>query len=284
MLRNMSTWSSIEPLRGDAQVRGREPVVPDQRHALDRRRRRPHHAVEPGQVVVADRVGRRERAVALVLRLRPDELVRHGPRHRVDRVLEPELDELVRLAGTCAEPGPPEEPFRLGPAERPAVDRNRHAPIRRRWSEWSQPRSGKARRGTTPPESVYHPRTEGRRERVGYAAHAGRGKGGTRRRARGQRAHAGRARADRAGGSRARRARHHVAGERRHRPFGLGRARGRAQARDAEDAEEAGSRARRHQGDLLRARREQAHLRPVHGEVHRRRSTSSRARSRPRRR
>ena len=190
----MSTWSSMS--RCDATPRfevANQSCQISVMRSIDRRGR-PHHPVEPGEVVVADRVGRRERAVALVLRLRPDELVRHGPRHRVDRVLQPELGELVRLARAGAEPGPPEEPLRLGPAERPAVDRNRHAPLDPMERMVTTPFRG-ARRGRRR-RSVYHPRTEGRRERVGYGSACGkRQRRNTR--TRGRRAHAGRARADR---------------------------------------------------------------------------------------
>ena len=45
----------------DAGLRGREPVVPDERHPLDERRLRAHHPVQPPQVVVAPRVLGRER-------------------------------------------------------------------------------------------------------------------------------------------------------------------------------------------------------------------------------
>ena len=46
---------------------------------------------------------------------------------RVDGVLQAELRQLVRLPGPGAEAGAPEEPFRLGLAERPAVGRNTHS-------------------------------------------------------------------------------------------------------------------------------------------------------------
>ena len=47
-------------LRADAVVRRGEPVVPDQGHALDERPVRPHHAVEPPELVVTPGVGRCE--------------------------------------------------------------------------------------------------------------------------------------------------------------------------------------------------------------------------------
>ena len=73
-----------QPLRVDAAVRGREPVVPDERHPLDERARRAHHPVEPPDVVVAPRVVGRERSSLLVLRRGADEPLGAGMGQRLE--------------------------------------------------------------------------------------------------------------------------------------------------------------------------------------------------------
>ena len=55
-----------QALLADAVVGGGEPVVPDQRHALDQRLVGADHAVEPPEVVVAPGVVGRERAAVVV--------------------------------------------------------------------------------------------------------------------------------------------------------------------------------------------------------------------------
>jgi hypothetical protein len=72
-------------------------------------------------VVVAESVDRRERPVALVVRRRPDELVRRRARQRVDGMLQAELRECLGLTGPRTESGAPEESLRLLLAERPVV-------------------------------------------------------------------------------------------------------------------------------------------------------------------
>ena len=113
-----------QALRADGLVRGRKPVVPDERHALDEGPRRSHHAVEPPDVVVAPRVVRRERAALLVFRRRADELLRPGMRQRMDGAVEPELRERVGLALARAEAGTPKQPLSLSGSERARVLRD----------------------------------------------------------------------------------------------------------------------------------------------------------------
>ena len=60
--RNRSFCVEHQALVADARVGRREPVVPDECHPLDERTRGPHHLVEPPAVVVAPRIGGRERA------------------------------------------------------------------------------------------------------------------------------------------------------------------------------------------------------------------------------
>ena len=64
-----------QTLRADGLVRGREPVVPDERHPLRQGAARAHHAVEPPEVVVAELV-EREEAAAVDLRRLADEVGR----------------------------------------------------------------------------------------------------------------------------------------------------------------------------------------------------------------
>ena len=89
-------------LRADAVERGREPVVPDEGHPLDERAGRPHHPVEPPEVVVTPGVGRREPAALVVARLGADELLATRPGQRVDGAVEPELRQRRGLAAAAA--------------------------------------------------------------------------------------------------------------------------------------------------------------------------------------
>ncbi len=106
-----------QPLRADAGVRRREPVVPDERHALDERARRAHHAVEPPAVVLAPRVIRSERVALFIGGRCADELLTARVRERADRTVEPERRELLRFALARAEAGAPEQPLCLGGSE-----------------------------------------------------------------------------------------------------------------------------------------------------------------------
>ena len=109
-----------QPLRADAVVRGREPVVPDERHALDERPVRAHHAVEPPEVVVAPRVVRRERAVVVVRGRGADEALARRAGQRADGAVEAELREALGLAWARPEAGAPEQPLGLrGPEVAP---------------------------------------------------------------------------------------------------------------------------------------------------------------------
>jgi hypothetical protein len=111
-----------QPRRPDAVPRGCEPVVPDERHALVQRLRRPDHAVEPPQLVVAPAVEGREGAAVAVVRPRALQPVAAGPRERVHGTLEPEPGQPLGLAAARAEAGAPEEALGLRLAERSAVN------------------------------------------------------------------------------------------------------------------------------------------------------------------
>ena len=113
--------SRCEPTPG---VRGREPVVPDERHALDERAVRANHAVEPPEVVVAPRVDRRDRVAVVVDGLRPDQAVARRMGQRVDGAVEALLREPLLLSRARAETGTPEQPFGLFRAEVASVDGN----------------------------------------------------------------------------------------------------------------------------------------------------------------
>ena len=118
-----------QPL-GDARLRGREPVVPDERHPLDQRRLRAHHAIEPPQVIVAPRVARRERRT-IGARRRPDQPRRSRPRQRLDSATQPQLGQLRRLTRRRPETRTPQQPRRLLFTERPPIDRNPHTHLHR---------------------------------------------------------------------------------------------------------------------------------------------------------
>ena len=96
-----------QPLRADAAVRGRKPVVPDQRHPLDERARGSHHPVEPPDVVVTPGVEGCERLASLVVRPMPYEVLSARMRQLVDGAFEPEACELLRLTRSRPEPGAP---------------------------------------------------------------------------------------------------------------------------------------------------------------------------------
>ena len=89
----------------DAGLRGREPVVPHERHPLDERRLRAHHPVQPPQVVVAPRVLGREPA-AFDLRGRPDEVAFEG------RVSDWTAPSSPSFASSAACPGAGPKPAR----------------------------------------------------------------------------------------------------------------------------------------------------------------------------
>ena len=110
-----------ELLRADAGVRGREPVVPDERHPLDQLPVRPDHAVEPPEVVVAPRVLRRERVAVVVGRRRADEPGLGRVQEVVDRSAQALPGDSGRLARLRAEAGAPEQPFGLRLTERAVV-------------------------------------------------------------------------------------------------------------------------------------------------------------------
>ena len=127
--RSISFWWIIRRCDADAVVRRREPVVPDERHALGQRPVRAEHPVEPPQVVVSPRVGRRQRVAVLVVGRRAAEpLLPARPRERVDRAVEALPRKLLGLAGARAEPGPPQQALGLLGAEAAPVDATRPAP------------------------------------------------------------------------------------------------------------------------------------------------------------
>ncbi len=124
-----------QPLRADAVVGGREPVVPDERHALDERPARAHHAVEPPEVVVTPRVIGRERALVVVHGSGADEALARRARQRTDGALKAELRESFSLTWARPEAGTPEQPLGLSGPECAPIDgdsgntaRTRHDP------------------------------------------------------------------------------------------------------------------------------------------------------------
>ena len=129
--------------RADAVVARREPVVEDERHPLGERTTRPHHPVEPPEVIVTVSVARREPSPLVRARRSPDELLRARVRERVHRVVEAELRERARLALTGAKTGTPEEALGMGGAKMAAIARDTHevggaqsiAVIHRAWSD-----------------------------------------------------------------------------------------------------------------------------------------------------
>ncbi len=117
-----------QPSRTDSLARGGEPVVPHERHPLDQRPARPHHPVQPPQLVVPPRVVGSERATLVVVRARTAQPLAGGMRQRADGAVEPELRERLGLARTRAEPRSPEEPLGLRLAEASSVHRDGHTP------------------------------------------------------------------------------------------------------------------------------------------------------------
>ena len=108
-------------LRADALVRGREPVVPDQRHPLDEGLVRADHPVEPPQVVVAPGVARGERGSVVVCR-RPSA---QADARRIDEIVDRALQALAGDAGSLArarpEPRTPEKALGFLPSEGTSV-------------------------------------------------------------------------------------------------------------------------------------------------------------------
>ena len=119
-----------QPLRADGLVRGREPVVPDERHPLGQRPARAHHPVEPPQVVVPELV-EREQPAAVDLRRLPDQVVRPGREQMRDGAVEAACGERSLLARSGAEARAPEEPFGFSRSKMTRVDGQRHATNRR---------------------------------------------------------------------------------------------------------------------------------------------------------
>ncbi len=166
-----------QPLVADAVVRGREPVVPDERHALDERARRAHHPVQPPCVVVAPGVVRRQRTSLLVGRRRTDELLGARTRQRLHGSVEAARRERLRLALPRAEAGTPEQPLSLSGAELPPVDGDAgHCTPRCRGSPGSfSPEKVRAPRAGPSFTSSYSPLTRTaplRRGRRSYRARA----------------------------------------------------------------------------------------------------------------
>ena len=114
-----------QALRADRLVRGREPVVPDERHPLGQRTARAHHAVEPPEVVVAELV-EREEAAAVDLRRPADEVVGAGREELRDGAVEAPRGERAVLAGPRAESRAPEESLGLCGTKGTRVDGQRH--------------------------------------------------------------------------------------------------------------------------------------------------------------
>jgi hypothetical protein len=110
-------------LGADAGVGGREPVVPDERHALDERTARAHHAVEPPEVVVAPGVVRRQPVLVVVDRRGADEALAAGTGQRADGAVQALAREPLRLTRPRAEAGTPEQALGLCRAEVPSIDR-----------------------------------------------------------------------------------------------------------------------------------------------------------------
>ena len=111
-------------LRADPVVRGREPVVPDERHPLDQLLVRAHHAIEPPEVVVPPGVARRERSAVAV----GGRLAHEADARRVDQLVDRPRESLAgdgrRLARLRPEAGPPKQSLGLLLAERAVVHGN----------------------------------------------------------------------------------------------------------------------------------------------------------------
>ena len=117
-----------QALRTDGLVRRREPVVPDERHPLRQRTARPHHPVEPPQVVVAELV-EREQPPAVDLRRLTDQVVRAGREQMGDGAVEAAGGERPFLARSRAKAGTPEKPLGLGRSKTTRIHGRRHSTI-----------------------------------------------------------------------------------------------------------------------------------------------------------
>ena len=100
--------------------------MPDKGHPLDERAGRPHHPVEPPEVVVAPGVAGREPPAPVVAGSGPDEPLSARPDQRMDGVAEPELRERLGLAGPRPEAGTPEQALSVLAPERALIDGNPH--------------------------------------------------------------------------------------------------------------------------------------------------------------
>ena len=106
----------------DGVVGRRPPVVEDQREPLDELVARADHAVEPVEVVAVPGVQRGQRG-PVDGRLGAGHRGGAGrAREREDRLVEPERDEPLDVAGARAEAGAPQQPLGLARAERAGVD------------------------------------------------------------------------------------------------------------------------------------------------------------------
>jgi hypothetical protein len=105
-----------QALRADARVRGREPVVPDERHALDERRfertMRSSHQRWSWPHASSGAIGWWSSSTGFG----PISAVAARMRQRVDGAVQALLRERSRLTGRGPETGTPEQPFGLGRA------------------------------------------------------------------------------------------------------------------------------------------------------------------------
>ena len=106
----------------DPDVRRGEPVVPDEGHPLDERPVRPHHPVEPPEVVVAVGVLRGEPVPFVVARRGPGQADVGRMQEPVHGAVEPEPCDPPRLTPSRPESRAPQEPLGLGSAEAALVD------------------------------------------------------------------------------------------------------------------------------------------------------------------
>jgi hypothetical protein len=126
-----SVLAEHEPL-GRGVLDGREPVVPDERHALHERPVGADHPVEPPEMVVAPLLGRPER-LAVDPRARTAQALRRRPDQRQDRASQALARQGVGLPWARAEARTPEQALGLGAAEATAVYGDcRHA-LHARW-------------------------------------------------------------------------------------------------------------------------------------------------------
>ena len=122
----------IEVERHLADVGGREPVMPGQRHPLDQRLIGADHPVEPPEQIVAPRIGGRQGQAVIAMRLRALETrlaVRAG--QRVNGPAQALARELRRLAGRRPEAGTPKQALGLLGTEAASIGGDGHGyPIR----------------------------------------------------------------------------------------------------------------------------------------------------------